>query len=121
MITVHCASLWLKFLNFDLSLKAHKSEGMLSWYLVPFSRRANPSFLKDFAAIHPSLAIAHRLPLDVTVRIGQFLFVVSPPSSYSFAHRPPLAPLALLTVARPRARPTPLPRVPRDRNMGAFL
>ena len=29
--------------------------------------------------------------------------------------------LALLTVARPRARPTPRPLVPLDRNMGAFL
>src|SRR5437763_1239637 len=37
------------------------------------------------------------------------------------AQRPPLLPLALFTVARPRARPTPLPLVPRDRNMGAFL
>ena len=29
--------------------------------------------------------------------------------------------LALLTVALPRARPTPRPLVPLDRNMGAFL
>lgn len=34
--------------------------------------------------------------------------------------RPPRTPLALFTVALPRARPTPLPRVPRDLNMGAF-
>jgi hypothetical protein len=32
----------------------------------------------------------------------------------------PLA-LALLTVALPRAKPTPLPLTPRLRNMGAFL
>ena len=39
-------------------------------------------------------------------------------------HPPPLPPrwpLALLTVARPLARPTPRPLVPLDRNMGAFL
>lgn len=39
--------------------------------------------------------------------------------------RPPPPPrvlaLALLTVALPRARPTPRPLVPLDRNMGAFL
>jgi hypothetical protein len=34
---------------------------------------------------------------------------------------PLLCPRARLTVALPRARPTPLPRWPRERNMGAFL
>jgi hypothetical protein len=34
---------------------------------------------------------------------------------------PPLWPLALLTVARPLARPTPLPRTFLALNMGAFL
>lgn len=33
----------------------------------------------------------------------------------------PLCPLALFTVARPLANPTPRPRVPLDRNIGAFL
>lgn len=39
-------------------------------------------------------------------------------------HGPPLGPrwpLARLTVARPLANPTPRPRVPRERNIGAFL
>ena len=37
--------------------------------------------------------------------------------------RPPprVLALALFTVALPRARPTPRPLVPLDRNMGAFL
>lgn len=40
------------------------------------------------------------------------------------SHAPPLGPLwplARFTVARPLASPTPRPRVPLDRNMGAFL
>ena len=40
----------------------------------------------------------------------------------AFYRAAPLPPaLALLTVALPLARPTPLPRTLRDRNMGAFL
>lgn len=42
----------------------------------------------------------------------------------SIIHAPPLGPLwplALFTVARPLANPTPRPRVPLDRNIGAFL
>lgn len=42
----------------------------------------------------------------------------------SITHAPPLGPLcplALFTVARPLANPTPRPRVPLDRNIGAFL
>jgi hypothetical protein len=35
--------------------------------------------------------------------------------------QPLRCPRALCTVALPRARPTPLPRWPRERNMGAFL
>jgi hypothetical protein len=34
---------------------------------------------------------------------------------------PRRCPRALLTVALPRAKPTPRPRCPRERNMGAFL
>lgn len=34
---------------------------------------------------------------------------------------PPLCPLALFTVARPLAKPTPRPLVPLDLNIGAFL
>lgn len=42
----------------------------------------------------------------------------------SITHAPPLGPLcplALFTVARPLANPTPRPRVPLDLNIGAFL
>jgi hypothetical protein len=43
-------------------------------------------------------------------------------SHLSVAYRgAPRCPRARLTVARPLARPTPRPRVPRDLNMGAFL
>ena len=48
----------------------------------------------------------------------QYLYDWSFP--YSNPHRPPLCPLALLTVALPLAKPTPLPLVPLDLNMGAF-
>ncbi len=36
-------------------------------------------------------------------------------------HRPPRPARARLTVALPLAKPTPLPLVPLDRNIGAFL
>jgi hypothetical protein len=42
-------------------------------------------------------------------------------ASQGLPPRPPVVALALMTVARPRARPTPRPRVPLDRNIGAFL
>lgn len=44
-----------------------------------------------------------------------------PRLSRSSSYRPPRWPRARFTVALPRARPTPRPRVPRDLNMGAFL
>lgn len=45
----------------------------------------------------------------------------TPTKKKNSVDQPLRCPRALCTVALPRARPTPLPRWPRERNMGAFL
>ena len=50
----------------------------------------------------------------------QSLYIV-PFSQTLIVHLGPLCPLARLTVARPLAKPTPLPLCPLDLNIGAFL
>lgn len=57
---------------------------------------------------------SHRLSLGSFYRRSPL-----PPSPRPPPPRPPAS--ALLTVARPRARPTPRPRTFRDLNIGAFL
>lgn len=59
---------------------------------------------------------------DCAVACSTFISFV-PQKSISIPHgRPPrVPPLALLTVALPRANPTPLPLTLRDLNIGAFL
>jgi hypothetical protein len=102
-------------LNFDLSLKAHKSRAA---NLEPrtFSLCQMHQFRADLDSLLDGLAPRDRPEIvKLPIRIcACYAHVQRPPG-------PPLEPLALLTVARPRARPTPRPRVPRDRNIGAFL
>lgn len=61
------------------------------------------------------------LRFPVAYRSGIVLVMLCSQVSFFAYLGAPRWPRARLTVARPLARPTPRPRVPRDLNMGAFL
>ena len=72
-------------------------------------------FVSAVACSEPAL----RVP--VAYRSGIVLVMLCSRVSFFAYLGAPRWPRARLTVARPLARPTPRPRVPRDLNMGAFL
>lgn len=96
----------------------------------PFSWSEKKS---KFALLSPKRLKCHNTPIIVAPilklfgdsiflgsRLGVGIGLVPQASNiYLAPPRPPAR--ALLTVARPRARPTPRPRTLRERNMGAFL
>jgi hypothetical protein len=94
------------------------------WCYPNFQRMSSKSDLVAYLSLPPlpSSCSGARVLSGVALPVACSLCVFTHVSH--LVQRPPpprVLALALLTVALPRARPTPRPRVPLDRNMGAFL
>ena len=87
------------------------------WVLPPYSTLADSIMRSDISTSLKRSAVMKLLALSFSRVCNQDKMLFVP----IYPRGPPLWPLALMTVARPLARPTPLPRTFLALNMGAFL
>jgi hypothetical protein len=87
------------------------------WVLPPDSTLADSTTRSDISTALKCSADMKLLALSFSRVCNQDKMLFVP----IYPRGPPLWPLALLTVARPLARPTPLPRTFLALNIGAFL
>ena len=108
------------------NLRALQNVARISFFVqVPF--RSKPS-ISMFSTFSGPAERTHTCPAFPTVAPSAGSYFELACTSHNLVSTPlhprpprPVLALARLTVARPRARPTPRPLVPLDLNMGAFL